>query len=57
MIDEGDVEKYLEVEIERNKEDKSITFKQMFIIRGAIELAGTKRFKSSRQTNGKSTFE
>ena len=38
--DEGDVYKYLGVEIERNKEDKSITFKQTFIIQRAIELAG-----------------
>ena len=40
LIDEGDVEKYLGVEIERNKEDKSITFKQPFLIQRAIELAG-----------------
>ena len=37
---EGDVEKYLGVEIGRNKEDKTITFKQTFLIQGAIELAG-----------------
>ena len=40
LIDEGDVEKYLGVEIERNKEDKSITFKKMFLIQRAIELSG-----------------
>ena len=40
LIDEGDVDKYLGVEIERNKEDKSITFKQKFLIQRAIELAG-----------------
>ena len=40
IIDEGDVKKYLGVEIERNKEDKSITFKQTFLIQRAIELAG-----------------
>ena len=38
--DEGDVDKYLGVEIERNKEDKSITFKQKILIQGAIELVG-----------------
>ena len=37
LIDESDVNKYLGVEIERNKEDKSITFKQMFLIQRAIE--------------------
>ena len=37
---EGDVDKYLEVEIERNKEEKSITFKQKFLIQRVIELAG-----------------
>ena len=37
ITDEGDVEKYLGVEIERNKEDKSLTFKQTFLIQRAIE--------------------
>ena len=32
LIDEGDVEKYPGVEIERNKEDKSIPFKQTLLI-------------------------
>ena len=36
LTDEGDVEKYLGVEIERNKEDKSITFKQTVLIKRAI---------------------
>ena len=40
LIAEGNVEKYLEVEIERNKEDKSIIFKRTFLIQRAIELAG-----------------
>ena len=40
LTDEGDVNKYLRVEIEQNKEDKSITFKQTFLIQRAIELAG-----------------
>ena len=40
LTDEGDVKKYLGVEIERNKEDKSITFKQTFFIQRVIELAG-----------------
>ena len=40
LIDEGDVGKYLGVEIERNKEDKAITFNQTFLIQRAIELAG-----------------
>ena len=40
LTDEGDVEKYLGVEIEQNKEDKSITFKQTFLIQKSIELAG-----------------
>ena len=40
ITDEGDVDKYLGVEIERNKEDKSITFKQTFLIQRAIELEG-----------------
>ena len=40
LKDEGDVKKYLGVEIERNKEDKSITFNQTFLIQRAIELAG-----------------
>ena len=39
LTDEGDVDKYLGVEIERNREDKSITFKQTFLIQRAIELA------------------
>ena len=38
--DEGDVDKYRGVDIERNKEDKSITFKQTFLIQRAIELVG-----------------
>ena len=38
LTDEGDVDKYLGVEIEKNKEDKSITFKQTFLIQRAIEL-------------------
>ena len=38
--DEGDVNKYLGVEIERNKENKYIAFKQMFLIQRAIELVG-----------------
>ena len=40
LTEEGDVDKYLGVEIERNKEDKSITFKKTFLIQRAIELAG-----------------
>ena len=40
LTDKGDVKKSLEVEIELNKEDKSITFKQTFLIQRAIELAG-----------------
>ena len=32
LTDEGDVDKYLGVQIELNKEDKSITFKQNFLI-------------------------
>ena len=40
LTDEVDVNKYLGVEIEQNKEDKSITFKQTYIIQRAIELAG-----------------
>ena len=40
LTDEGDVDKYLGVEIERNKEDKSITFKKTFLIQRAIELLG-----------------
>ena len=40
LIDEGDVDKYIGVEIEQNKEDKSITFKQTFLIQRAIELVG-----------------
>ena len=38
--DEGDANKYLLVEIDRNKKDKSITFKQTVLIQRAIELAG-----------------
>ena len=38
LTDEGGVDKYLGVEIEWNKEDKSITFKQTFLIQRAIEL-------------------
>ena len=37
LTDEGDVDKYLGVEIERNKEDISITIKQTFLIHRAIE--------------------
>ena len=40
LTDEDDVEKYLGVEIEQNKEDKSITFKQTFLIQIDVELAG-----------------
>ena len=40
LTDEGDVDKYLGVEIERNKEDKSITFNQTFLIQRPIELSG-----------------
>ena len=40
LTDEGDVNKYLKVEIEQNKEDKSITSKKTFLIQRAIELAG-----------------
>ena len=40
LTDEGDVDKYHGFEIERNKEDKSITFKKTFLIQRAIELAG-----------------
>ena len=40
LTDEGDVNKYLGVDIERNKEDKSINFNQTFLIQIAIELAG-----------------
>ena len=40
LTDEGDVDKYLGVEIEQNKEDKSISSKQTFLIKRAIELAG-----------------
>ena len=36
--DESYVEKDLGDEIERNKEDQSINFKQMFLIQRAIEL-------------------
>ena len=39
LTDEVDVEKYLGVEIERKKEDKSITFKKTFLIQRDIELA------------------
>ena len=38
--DEGGVEKYLRVEIEQNKENKSIDFKQLFLIQRLIELVG-----------------
>ena len=37
LTDEGDVDKYLGVGIERKKEDKPITFKQTFLIKIAIE--------------------
>ena len=40
LTDEGDIDKYFGVEIEQNKEDKSTTFKQTFLIQVAIELAG-----------------
>ena len=40
LTDEGDVDKFLGVDIEQNKEDKSITFRQTFLIQIAIELAG-----------------
>ena len=40
LTDEGDVKKYLGVENEQNKEDKSIAFKQTFFIQRAIKLAG-----------------
>ena len=40
LTDEDDVDKFLGVEIERKKEDKSINFKQRFLIQRAIELAG-----------------
>ena len=36
LLDEGDVDKYLGVEIGRNKEDKLITVKQKFLIQRAI---------------------
>ena len=45
LTDEGDVDKYLGVEIELNKEDKSITFKKTFLTQRAIELAGLKNSK------------
>ena len=38
LTDEGGVDKYLGVEIEQTKKDKSITFKQTFLIQRAIEL-------------------
>ena len=57
LTDESDVDKYLGVEIEQNKEDKSITFKQTFLIQRAIELVGTERFKSSVHTSGKTIVE
>ena len=38
LTDEGDVDKYLGVDVERNKEDKSITFMQTFLIQRSIEL-------------------
>ena len=40
MIDEGDVDKYFGVDIDRNKEYKSITSNKKFLIQRAIELAG-----------------
>ena len=40
LTDEGNVDKYLGVEINRNKEDKSITLKQTFLIQRAIGLVG-----------------
>ena len=40
LTDENDFDKYLGVEIERNKEYKSRTFKQIFLIQRAIELVG-----------------
>ena len=39
LTDEGDVDKYLGVDIDKNKEDKSITFKQTFLIQRDLELA------------------
>ena len=35
-IEEGDVVKYLGVEIEQNKEDKSIALKKKFLIQRAM---------------------
>ena len=40
LIYEVDVDKYLGIEIERNKEDKLITFKQTFLIQRGIEFLG-----------------
>ena len=40
LTDEGNVDKYIRVEIDRHKEDKSINFKETFLIQRAIELAG-----------------
>ena len=40
LTDEGDVVKYLGVEIYKNKEDKSINFKQTFLIQRYIKLVG-----------------
>ena len=40
LTDEGDVVKYLGVEIYKNKEDKSINFKQTFLIQRGIKLVG-----------------
>ena len=39
LTDEGDVDKYLGVEIRQNKEDKSITSKQTFLIQRDIEVS------------------
>ena len=40
ITNEGGVDKYLGVEVEQNEEEKSKTFKQMFLIQRAIELLG-----------------
>ena len=40
LIYKVDVDKYLGIEIERNKEDKLITFKQTFLIQRGIEFLG-----------------
>ena len=40
LTDEGSIDKYLGVEIERNPQDNSISLKQTFLIQRAIELTG-----------------